>query len=95
MELANNAKYSYGYDQFLACVESELSELVLDQRFFPFTDKPTKMNEEEKEAYDICIDANKTVFGPLLKSQDPRSISKLAYYILDQGLRARIAHEVH
>jgi hypothetical protein len=68
LELADNAKYSYGYDQFLSCVDSELQELVLDQRFFPFTDKPLQMNEEEKEAYDICIDANNTVFGPLLKS---------------------------
>ena len=93
--MTNSGRYSYGYDIFLSCVETELADLVLDQRFFPFTDKPSKMNEEEKDAYDTCVDANHTAFGPLLQSQDPRSISRIAYYILDQGLRAKIAHEVH
>ena len=94
-QLASAGKHSYGYAGLLGCVVWELDELVLDQRFFAFTSKPSEMNTEEKEAYDTCLEANNIVFGPLLQSGDVGSIARLAYYLLDQGLRAKIAREVH
>lgn len=86
---------SYGYAEFLGGVVWELDELVLDQRSFPFTSKPSAMDAEEKEAYDTCLAANNVVFGPLLQSREAGSVARLAYYLLDQGLRAKIAREVH
>ena len=79
----NEGRYSYGYAEFLACVAWELEELVLDQRFFAFTRKPAEMDEEEREVYNTCLEANNVVFGHLLRSGDAGAISRLAYYILD------------
>ena len=52
------------------------------------------MSIEEKDAYDTCLQANDIVFTFVLPSKDCRALSKLAYYLLDQGLRASIAKEI-
>ena len=52
------------------------------------------MSIEEKDAFDTCLQTNEIVFGLLLPSKDCHALSKLAFYVLDQGLRASIAQDV-
>ena len=51
------------------------------------------MAEEEKDAYDTCQQTNDIVFEYLLPSKDCKALSKVAFYLLDQGLRAKISKE--
>jgi len=85
--------YSFGFNAFLATVRNELYDLNLDECFFTFAVKRSMMSQEEGDAYDTCIQTNEIAFEYLLPSKDCAAIQKLAFYILDQGLRARIAKE--
>ena len=41
------------------------------------------MKEEEKEAYDMCLDINKIIFGPLIQSKNPAVIGPNITYMLE------------
>ena len=86
-----SANYSYGYSTFLSTVNSELFDLNLDECFYSFSTKPAKMSMEEKDAYETCLETNRIVFDCILPSKDCKAISKVAFYLMDQGLRAKIA----
>ena len=47
--------YNYGFVEFLGTVRNELYELNLDECFFSFTQKPARMSDEERDAYDTCL----------------------------------------
>lgn len=91
---AQAGQYSFGYTAFLATVRNELYDLNLDECFFAFTSRPAKMSIEESDAYDTCLRTNKIVLGTLMPSGDCAALSQLAFYVLDQGLRAKIAQEM-
>ena len=93
MQKVKSAHYSHGYSMLLATVNSELFDLNLDECFYSFNTKPAAMSMEEKDAYETCLETNKVVFDFILPSKDCRAIAKIAFYILDQGLRAKIAQE--
>lgn len=88
-----SARYSHGYSMLLATVNSELFDLNLDECFYSFSTKPAGMSVEERDAYETCLETNKVVFDYILPSKDCRAIAKIAFYVLDQGLRAKIAQE--
>ena len=68
-------------------------DLNLDECYFSFSTKPGAMSEEEREAFTTCLQTNEIVFEYLLPSRDCRSLARVAYYLLDQGLRAKVAKE--
>ena len=74
-------------------MRNELIDLNLDECFYNFTQRPSKMGEEEGDAFQTCIQTNEIVFDYLLASRDCKSLARLAFYLLDQGLRAKIANE--
>jgi hypothetical protein len=76
-------------------VRCELDELELEDRFYSFNTPAKQMSVEEREAFEVCQQANQIAFGHILKSKDPLIISRLAFYILDQGLRCIVAEEIH
>lgn len=75
----------------MGTVRNELYDLNLDECFFSFTQKVSKMAEEERDAYQTCLQTNDIVFEYLLPSKDCKAISRLAFYVIDQGLRAKVA----
>jgi len=75
----------------MGTVRNELYDLNLDECFFSFTHKVSKMAEEERDAYQTCLQTNDIVFEYLLPSKDCKAISRLAFYVIDQGLRAKVA----
>lgn len=52
------------------------------------------MLKEEQDAYKTCIEVNKVVFGPLLASKNPFLISRVSTYLLEQGLRGKVATQI-
>ena len=75
-------------------MRSELYELNLDECFYAFKTRPSKMSAEENDAFDTCIRTNRIVLGTLMPSGDCKALTQLTFFILDQGLRAKIAQEV-
>lgn len=86
-----------GYGNFLASCLVELYEYDLESQYYTFTVNPKigGVSEEERDIYDLCTEVNKIVFEKLLVSMRPQPIAKTAEYLLDQGLRALVAFEVH
>jgi hypothetical protein len=41
------------------------------------------MREEEREAYEVCVEVNKVIFGPILLSKNPNVIGPYISYMLD------------
>lgn len=96
-DLARRVKtghYSYGFSDFLGTVRNELYDLDLDECFYAFKTRPAKMSVEESDAYEICLQTNKVVFGSLVPARDCKALAMLAFYAVDQGLRAKIAREI-
>jgi hypothetical protein len=87
--------YSLGYLEFLATAKYELEEFDLDRQFFSFSQPPQMMREEEREAYEVCVEVNKVIFGPILQSKNPNVIGPYITYMLDQGLTAQIAQSYY
>ena len=86
-------RQSFGYVHFLATVVNELYDLNLDECFYAFASRPSAMSEEERHAYDTCMLTNEIIFGYILPSGDCNALSKIAFYVLDQGLRANISRD--
>lgn len=78
------------YSDFLASCLLELDEFDLDAQYYTFSINPRigQVSEDEKDIYELCLDINAIVFNKILLSKKPAAISKVADYMLDQGLRA-------